>query len=110
MSHKYAITLGLALAMLGIGSMVVFAQPSDSPVSRGVVATVTSIDANTDTATMKTEEGEVFEHPEGWQWHVGHKVICDRIDTWPPRLQHCRLWESAQVHERAMQAVPAPRR
>jgi hypothetical protein len=118
MSHKHARTLGLALAMLGIvftlGSVpVALAQDSgagDSPVSRGVVATVTSIDTNTDTATLKTEEGEVFEHAEGWQWHIGHKVLCSRIDGSRPRFERCRPWESAQVHTRAMQAEPAPRR
>jgi hypothetical protein len=119
MSHTHARTLRLALAMLGIVFTVglvpvALAQDSgagDSPLSRGVVATVTSIDANTDTATLKTEEGEVFEHAEGWQWHVGHKVICYQVQFGPhPQLQKCRPWESAQVHSSAVQAELAPRR
>jgi hypothetical protein len=116
MSHKHATTLGLALAMLGIVSTLGFvpvalADGNDTPMSKGVVATVTTIDADTAMATLKTEAGEVFERPEGWQWHVGHKVICDRIGDAPrPRFQHCRPWESAQVHERMTQMGPAPRR
>ena len=115
MSHKHARTLGLALAMLGIvftlGSVpVVLANANDTKVPRDVVATVTSIDASTAMVTLRTEAGEVFEHPQEWQWHVGHKVICDRIDAPRPQLQGCRPWESAQDHKRATQAVSAPRR
>lgn len=117
MSHKHITTLGLALAVLGIVSTLGFvpvalAQDSggDTPVSRGVVATVTALDANTGMATLQTDAGEVFERRQGWQWHVGHKVLCDRIEAvFRPRFQHCQPWESAQVHERMMQEGPAPR-
>jgi len=85
---------------------VTLAQGTDNPGSRGVVATVTTIDASTAMATLTTEAGEVFEHPKESQWHVGHKVICDRIERAPrPEVQSCRLWESA--HSGAQS--PAPR-
>lgn len=112
MSHKYLTTLGLALAMLGIVSTLAIAQQGDdTPVSRGVVATVTAIDAATNMATLQTEEGEVFELPERSLWHVGHKVLCDRIEQGPrPRFLNCQIWESAHRSTGAAQAGPAPRR
>ena len=85
-------------------------RPRHPPSSRGAVATVTTIDATTGMATLKTEEGEVFEHPTGVQWHVGHKVICDRIYAPRPRFQHCQPWESAHRDTGAAQTGLAPRR
>ena len=99
--HKHVVTVGLALALLGLASMVVFAQPSDGPGSRGVVVTITAIDVRTQMATLQTETGEVFTLPKESQWHVGHKAICDRIDAARPQLQHCRIWESAHGAEGA---------
>ncbi|HEY5864632.1 MAG TPA: hypothetical protein VI542_03630 [Candidatus Tectomicrobia bacterium] len=96
MLHTHLRTVGLALVLLGLAPMVVFAQPtSDGPGSRGVVATITAIDVKTEMATLQTETGEVFTLPKESQWHVGHKAICDRIDAARPWLQHCRIWESA---------------
>jgi hypothetical protein len=96
MLHKYATTVGLALALLGLASPVVFAQDSESPPSSsGVIATITAIDASTSVATLQTDAGEVFELPQRPQWHVGHKVLCDRMAAWRPRLQHCQPWEEA---------------
>ena len=99
MLRIHAMTVGLAVALLGLASTLVFAQQGgDYPVSRGVVATITTLDAKTGMATLQTEAGEVFELPKGWQWHVGHKVECDRIEKAPrPELQRCQSWES--VHE-----------
>ncbi len=106
MLHKHVTTVGLALALLGLASTVAFAQGTDNPASRGVVATITAIDANTDVATLQTEAGEVFELPQRSQWHVGHKVLCDRIERAPwPQLQRCQLWE--EVHSGVQS--PAPR-
>ena len=95
MLHKYATTVGLALALLGLASTGVFAQSPNPPLSTGVVAAVTAIDARTGMATLQTAAGEVFELPKGSLWHVGHKVECDRIDAVRPRLQDCKPWESA---------------
>ena len=98
MLHKHVITVGLAVALFGLVSTVAFAQSdSNVAVSRGVVATITALDATTGMATLKTDEGEVFELPTEWQWHVGHTVECDRIDARRPRLQDCKLWESAHA-------------
>jgi len=95
MLYKHAKALGLALAILGIASTLAFAQDrGEVPDSRGVVAMITTIDAKTGMATLKTEEGEVFELPKGWRWKVGDKVECDRIGAGPrPRLQHCQPWK-----------------
>ena len=73
---------------------VTLAQPKEYPVSRGVVATITTIDAKTDMATLKTGAGEVFEVLKSRLWKVGDTVLCDQIDEVPSRLrfQHCRLW------------------
>jgi len=97
MLHKHVTTVGLALALLGLAATVVFAGDSASvPVSTGVVATITALDATTDMATLQTDAGEVFELPQRAQWHVGHKVECDRIDAGArSRLQNCKPWESA---------------
>jgi hypothetical protein len=110
MLHKYVTTVGLALVLLGLASTVVVAQNSSNvPVSHGVVAAVTALDARTSMATLQTNAGEVFEHPQGWQWHVGHKVLCDLIESGRlSKLQRCKLWESAQDHARGVQAPPAP--
>ena len=64
------------------------------PVSQGVVATITRIDAHTHMATLTTEEGEVFELPKASLWKVGSKAECDLIEEGPyARLQHCQPWE-----------------
>jgi len=65
------------------------------PVTTGVVATITSIDATHDTATLKSDGGEVFALPKDRSWKVGDKVLCDRIDNGlrPPRLQDCKPWQ-----------------
>jgi hypothetical protein len=95
MLHQHVTTVGLALALLGFASTVVFAQPSDRPMSKDVVVTITAIDGSTEMATLQTETGEVFALPKEAQWHVGHKAICDRIDAARPWLTNCRIWESA---------------
>lgn len=116
MSHKHITTLGFVLAILGIVSTLrsvptALADANDNPTARGVVATVITISANTGMARLRTEEGEVFERSKGWEWHVGHKVLCDRTDSAPrPRFLNCQPWESPQVHDRAMQEGPASRR
>jgi hypothetical protein len=106
MFHKYAITLGLALAMLGIVFMpglvpVTLGQTKETPVTTDVVATVITIDADTNMSRLRTEGGEMFELLNSLRWHVGHKVICNRIEGAHPRVQNCRLWESS---------YPVPRR
>ena len=120
MSHTYATTiLVFALTMFGFTPLRGFvpgalAQGSDdSPVSVGVVATVTGIDAASDTATLRTQAGEVFELPQAARWHVGHQVLCDRIGqsfSSRARFQNCRIWESAKEHESAGQDRPTSRR
>jgi len=104
MWHKYVITVGLGLVLLCLTSTLVLAQ-EDSPVSRGVVATIIAIDANTDVATLQTEAGEVFELPQRSQWHVGHQVLCNQIGGSQPRLQRCQLWEEGHSGVQS----PAPR-
>ncbi|HEY5864657.1 MAG TPA: hypothetical protein VI542_03760 [Candidatus Tectomicrobia bacterium] len=115
MSHTHVTPMWLVLAILGLVSTLGFvpvtlAGSGDSPMSTGVVATVTAIDATRAVVTLRTEAGEVFEHPQEQQWHVGHKVLCDRIDGPRPQLMRCKPWESGQEHTRAMQVEPAPRR
>ncbi len=108
MWYKYTTTVGLALALLGLASTLASAQQSanDGPMSTGVIATITAIDANTSVATLQTNAGTVFELPQRAQWHVGTQVLCDQtVDRARPRLRHCQLW--GEVHA-GMQS-PAPR-
>jgi hypothetical protein len=108
MWYKYVTTVGLALALLGLASTLAFAQQSanDGPMSTGVIATITAIDANTHVATLQTNAGDVFELPQRAQWHVGHQVLCDQtVDRRRPRLQHCQLWEEGHSGVQS----PAPR-
>lgn len=110
MWHTYVTTAGLAVALLGLASSGVLAQSSDaSPASLGVIATITTLDANTGMATLRTEGGEVFELPKASSWHVGHTVLCDRIAAAPrPRLLDCRLWEDR--HSGIQSQAPRPGR
>ena len=93
------ITLLTATLIAGFVSVTLAqSQSPNVPVSTGVVATITTIDAKTRMATLTTEAGEVFELPKESLWHVGHKVECDRIaDARRPRLQHCQPWEPAHL-------------
>lgn len=96
MLYKHVKALGLALAILGLTSTLAFAQDSDTvPGSRGVVVTITSIDAKTGMAILKTEAGEAFELWKERLWKVGDKLLCDWRDGVPPRLwlQRCQLWK-----------------
>ena len=95
MLYKHAKIVGLALAILGLASTLAFAQQGpDPPVSTGVIATITTIDAKTGMATLKTEKGEVFALPKERLWKVNAKVLCDRIGEGPPpRLQRCQPWQ-----------------
>lgn len=110
MLRTHTITVGLAVALLGLASTVAFAQ-EDSPYTRGVIATITTFDAQTGMATLRTEEGEVFELPKASDWHRGHKVLCDRLAYGlHARLQRCQLWESAHEAGAAAAGSTAPRR
>jgi hypothetical protein len=96
--------VGLALLLLGWQTQPTLGQ-QDTPLSRGAVATITAIDTKTDMATLQTEAGEVFALPKEWQWHVGHKVLCDWIDAGPlfPRLRNCRPWETQHAGDASLQ-------
>ena len=51
------------------------------------------VDLNTGTATLQTEDGEVFYKSKYIVGEVGSKVECDRIDEGPsPRFQNCQPW------------------
>ena len=100
MGHTYATTMGLAVALLGLTSTLAFAQDAanDGPMSTGVIATITALDARTGVATLQTNTGDVFELPQRAQWHVGHQVLCNQtVDRVRPRLQHCQLWEAGHA-------------
>jgi len=79
--------------ILGLVPLATASDSGSPPVSRGVVATVTSIDNRKDMATLTTEEGEVFEMPKESLWKAGGKVECDLIEEGPhARLQDCQPW------------------
>jgi len=89
------LTLLCLASTLGFAPVTLAQQDQPSvPVSRGVVATITTIDAKTGMAALKTEGGEVFEVLKSRLWKVGDKVLCDQIDEVRSRLRfrRCRLW------------------
>jgi len=91
--HIVQITVLTGILVAGIVS-VTLARDDRIPVSTGVVATITSIDAHHGMATLQTEAGEVFQLRKEWSWKVGDKVECDRIDDVArPRLQDCKPWQ-----------------
>jgi len=93
MIYQYLQITLLTGALVGGFAPVALADKQLVPVSLGVVATVTAINAKTSLATLMTEHGEVFEVWKGWGWKVGDKVECERIDAAPrPWLQDCKLW------------------
>ena len=114
MFHKYAVTLGLALGLLGVVFMPGLAPltlgQQETPVAAKVVATIIRIDANTNMATLRTEGGKTFERHRQMTWHVGHKVICEQ--RWGARreFQDCQLWESTHPATSSAQGQPVPRR
>ncbi len=92
---RIVLTLLCLASTLGFVPVTLAQQDQPNvPVSRGVVATVTTIDAKTGMAILKTEAGEVFEVLQSRLWKVGDKVLCDQIDEVPSRLRfrRCRLW------------------
>ncbi len=96
--HRGLWGVGLALILLGwqVYPALGQSQTQNTPISQGVVATITAIDARTHMAALQTEAGEVYELPTYARWTKDDKVLCDRIEAgWHSRLQDCRLW---QVH------------
>jgi len=82
--------VGLALLLLGWQTHPALTEP-DTPYTLGVIATITSIDDETDMATLRTAGGEMFELPESVLWHEGDTVLCDRIVRRHPKLQRCQM-------------------
>ena len=94
MMTRHIVQSVLLTGALVVGAAPVIPAQSDRiPVSTGVVATITSLDAHRGMATLKTEAGEVFALPKQTLWKVGDKVECDQIENgWQSRLQDCRPW------------------
>ncbi len=81
----------LIAGTLLLGLVTLSTASPTTPVSTGVVASVIAIDAHNDIATLKTENGEVYELPKDSLWHVGSRVECDRVEIAPsPQLQNCQ--------------------
>ena len=60
----------------------------------GVVATVTAVDTKTGMATLKTQDGEVFQKSKYVVGAVGSKVECDRIDEGLHlQFRNCQPWK-----------------
>ena len=91
---RHVVQIAVLLGTLVVGIVpVTLAQSQLIPVSTGVVATITTLDAHRGLATVQTEAGEVFQLPTEPSWKVGDRVECDRLDNAAgPRLQHCQPW------------------
>jgi hypothetical protein len=75
---------------------LLFLPPVDNASARavGVVATVTSVDTRTGTATLTTAAGEVYTMAKDSLWNVGTRVQCERVEyATPVRLQRCLPWQ-----------------
>jgi hypothetical protein len=94
MMRQFAqITLLTGTLLVGLVPLAMAGPGGNPPVSTGVVARVTAVDPKTSTATLKTQDGEVFYKSKYIVGKVGSQVECDRIDEGPhPRFQHCQLW------------------
>ena len=92
--RRHIVQRAVLAGMLVLGIVpVTWANSELIPVTTGVVATITHIDAHHGMATLQTEAGEVFHLRKEWSWKVGDKVECDRIDDVArPRLQDCKPW------------------
>jgi hypothetical protein len=64
------------------------------PVSRGIVLSIMAINPQTDTATLRADDGgQEFQMTAYASWKVGEKVECDLVDVSPgPQLQNCQPW------------------
>jgi len=65
------------------------------PVSRGIVLSIMAINPQTDTATLRADDGgQEFQTTAYASWKVGEKVECDLVDISPgPQLQNCQPWQ-----------------
>jgi len=66
------------------------------PVSTSVVVTVSAIDPHNTMATLKTQDGAMYQRPAAASWKVGDHVLCDLMEPslrQEMRLQHCRQWK-----------------
>ena len=92
--RRHSVQRAVVAGMLVLGMVpVTWANSALIPVTTGVVATITHIDAHHGMATLQTEAGEVFQLPKDTRWKVGDKVECDRVnDAAYPRLRDCKPW------------------
>lgn len=93
---RQIIQRGLIAGMLvmSLTPLAYAGEGGQPPVSRGIVLTVTAIDAKTDTATLQAQDGgQEFQMTAYASWKVGKKVECDLVDVSPgPQLQNCQPW------------------
>ena len=88
------ITLLTGTLLVGLVPLALAGPHGMPPVSTGVVARVTAVDPKTGTATLQTQDGEVFYKSKYTVGKVGSKVECDRIDAGPhPQFEHCQPWK-----------------
>jgi hypothetical protein len=87
------ISLLTGTLLMGLVPLAMAGPGGNPPESTGVVATVTAVDTKTGMATLKTQDGEVFQKSKYVVGAVGSKVECDRINEGPrPRFQNCQPW------------------
>ena len=87
-------TLLMSTLITGFVTISLADKNDPHPGSTGVVVTITAIDPHNDMATLKTEDGAIYELPKEASWKVGDKVECDMMEpTMSPRLRNCRPWK-----------------
>ena len=87
------ISLLTGTLLVGLVPLAMAGPGGNPPVSTGVVATVTAVDTKTGMATLKTQDGEVFQKSKYVVGEVGSKVECDRIDEGLHlQFRNCQPW------------------
>jgi hypothetical protein len=83
------------ILVVGLVPLVHAGDQEKVPVSSGIVLTIAAIDPKTDTATLKTQQGEeAFQTTTYASWKVGDKVECDLVKTVRGQELHdCKPWQ-----------------
>jgi hypothetical protein len=86
---------GLIAGLLVMGMTPPGHADKRDPEAEGRVFTIVAIDTKTDTATLRTEDGQTVQTIASASWKAGNKVECDVINRAEGlELQKCQPWGS----------------
>ena len=82
--------------VFGLATISLASKSEPNPRSTGVVVMVTALDPHNEMATLKTQDGALYQLPAEASRKVGDQVMCDLMEpSLRPevRLQNCRPWK-----------------